>query len=112
MKITNETTVVNIRKDPYDIYIGRAGKGRDGYYGNPHIVGYCPLCRKTHKRGEAIEFFKEYFDKRIESDVEFKERVLELQGKRLGCFCAPNFCHGDIYKEWLDGQGEIINDSN
>ena len=29
------TRVVNIRKEAYDVYIGRAGKGQDGYFGNP-----------------------------------------------------------------------------
>ncbi len=29
------TRVVNIRKKAYDVYIGRAGKGQDGYFGNP-----------------------------------------------------------------------------
>lgn len=100
----NKTTVVNIRKDFYDVYIGRAGKGQDGYFGNPHVVGYCPLCRKTHKRDEAIPLFREYFNKRIAEDVEFRERVLELEGKRLGCFCKPQECHGDIYIEWLEKQ--------
>lgn len=26
-----KTTVVNLYKHPYDVYIGRAGKGQDGY---------------------------------------------------------------------------------
>lgn len=29
------TKVVNIRKDDNDVYIGRAGKGQEGYFGNP-----------------------------------------------------------------------------
>lgn len=34
------TKVVNIRKDDYDVYIGRAGKGEVGYYGNPFRIGF------------------------------------------------------------------------
>jgi Domain of unknown function (DUF4326) len=102
------TTVVNIRKDTYDVYIGRAGKGQDGYFGNPHVVGYCPICRKNHKRGEVIPLFREYFNKRIAEDVEFRERVLELDGKKLGCFCKQVGkdipCHGDVYVEWLENR--------
>ena len=30
-----DTTVVNLFKNKYDVYIGRAGKGQDGYFGNP-----------------------------------------------------------------------------
>lgn len=29
------TKVVNIYKDKFDVYIGRPGKGNDGYFGNP-----------------------------------------------------------------------------
>ncbi len=28
----NKTIVVNIYKEPYDDYIGRPGKGKDGYF--------------------------------------------------------------------------------
>ena len=29
------TKVVNLYKEPYEVYIGRSGKGKDGYFGNP-----------------------------------------------------------------------------
>lgn len=91
-----KTTVVNIRYDQYDVYIGRAGKGQDGYFGNPF-----PLTDKS-KRGSTLENYKAYFDKRIETDPEFKERIFSLKGKRLGCFCKPHPCHGDIIAEYLE----------
>jgi len=90
-----KTTVVNIRYDDYDVYIGRAGKGQSGYFGNPF-----PLMGAS--RGATIEKYKEYFYKRINTDPEFKERVLSLKGKRLGCFCKPYQCHGDIIAEYLE----------
>lgn len=31
----SNTRVVNIRKESCDVYIGRAGQGKDGYFGNP-----------------------------------------------------------------------------
>lgn len=90
-----ETTVVNLRFQPYDIYIGRAGKGQDGTFGNP----FCDLSRE-----ENIAKFKNYFHARIKSDLEFKNKVLTLRGKALGCFCKPNnACHGDIIAEYLNG---------
>lgn len=89
-----KTTVVNLRKEPFDVYIGRAGRGQSGYFGNPFTV-------KEH--GEAaLELFAEHFAERIAEDEEFRERVLALRGKRLGCFCKPRPCHGDIIAEWLD----------
>jgi hypothetical protein len=98
------TTVVNLKKEPYDVYIGRAGKGQSGYYGNRHTMGmvYCPECKLSHDRTDAIAAFKKDFLKRIAIDNEFKKRVLELRDKRLGCFCKPLDCHGDVYKEYLD----------
>lgn len=88
--------VVNLFKEPYDVYIGRAGKGQDGYFGNPF-----PL-KKGEDRGATIERYKAYFYNRIETDSEFKNRILELKNKTLGCFCKPNSCHGDVIKEYLD----------
>ena len=96
------TTVVNIYKEPYDVYIGRAGKGKDGYFGNSHVVGFCKICNKIHNRGEAVDAFRVDFKKRIEYDSVFKERLKELKGKRLGCFCKPLACHGDVYVEYLE----------
>lgn len=91
-----ETKVVNIKKEPYDVYIGRAGKGQDGYFGNPFKL------EKGKPRGSTLEKYKEYFHKKMLNDPEFKKRILSLKGKTLGCFCKPNACHGDIIKEYLD----------
>lgn len=96
------TKIVNLYKEAYDIYIGRAGKGKEGYFGNPHPIGYCPICKTQHDRVSSIASFKKDFLKRIENDAEFKGRVESLRDKTLGCFCKPNDCHGDVYKEYLD----------
>jgi len=88
---------VNLRIEKYDVYIGRAGKGKDGYYGNPF-----PL-KAEEARGATIERYREYFYERIKNDPMFKEMILQLKGKRLGCFCKPHPCHGDVIKEYLDG---------
>lgn len=102
------TTIVNIRHEFCDIYIGREGRGESGYFGNPHVIGYCKICEAHHNRDQCIEAFKNSFLCRISTDPEFVRRVKELKGKRLGCFCKPLNCHGDVYKEWLDNQGSEI----
>lgn len=101
------TKVVNLKFEPYEVYIGRAGHGKDGYFGNPHPVDrYCSLCRTIHNRTEAIAAFKVDFYSRIEHDSQYKQRILALKDKTLGCFCKPGKCHGDIIVEYLENDKE------
>ena len=89
-----KTTVVNIYRDEYDVYIGRPGKGETGYFGNPFL---------GDNRTKSITQFKEYFYKRLKTDPEFARKVSQLSGKRLGCFCRPTKpCHGDVIAEYLN----------
>jgi hypothetical protein len=91
-----QTRVVNLKYTDYDVYIGRAGKGKDGYFGNPF-----PIV-KGARRGSTIAAYRGYFYQRLKDDPEFKRRVLELKGKALGCFCKPAECHGDVIAEYLN----------
>lgn len=96
---------VNIRFEPHDVYVGRAGLGQDGYWGNPIVKGQqCIVCDNVHTvPSETIECFRIYFIIRLE-DNEFRRRTLSLKGKRLGCFCKPRPCHGDVIAEWVNSQ--------
>lgn len=100
------TTVVNLRHNVHDVYIGRPGKGKEGPFGNPIRLGaYCSECRRWHReRGDTIECFRSYFLRRVDSDPTFRQDVLALRGKRLGCFCKPQRCHGDVIAAWVDAQ--------
>lgn len=89
------TFVVNLRKKPYDVYIGRKGKGHDGYFGNPFSV-------RQYGPEQAMARFIQYFEDRVERDSKFRNEVLKLQGKTLGCFCKPGPCHGDVIARWLN----------
>jgi hypothetical protein len=93
------TTVVNIRAEDYEIYIGRKGKGEDGYYGNPFDM-------RNFSRNECLERYQEWFYQRIKSDSVFRENILSLRGKVLGCFCKPKDCHGDIIAEYVNAHFE------
>ena len=105
------TVVVHVREG-CDVYIGRPGHGHDGYFGNPvKFDCCCPVCRKVHQDNESgrqalVACYKVWFWKRIHTDLEFRRRVQELRGKRLGCFCKKPGqdvpCHGDVIKAWLD----------
>ena len=89
--------VVNLHKEKYDVYIGRAGRGHDGYFGNPIAIGRtCSECGEKHTRGGTLVCYEGWLWKRIKEDSEFKKRVMQLRGKTLGCFCKPKACHGDI----------------
>lgn len=78
-------TVVNKYKEDYDIYIGRGSP-----WGNPYKIG------EDGTREEVIEKYRLYLWEQIKSGKITKEQLIALQSKRLGCFCKPQACHGDI----------------
>jgi hypothetical protein len=97
-----KTKVVNIhKKEPYDVYIGR---GKESKWGNPftHLGGKTLAEFKVATREEAIEKYREW----IKTQPELLASLGELKGKRLGCFCKPDSCHGDVLAEladeWID----------
>lgn len=93
-----KTTVVNKRKEPFDVYIGRGS-----IFGNPMWIGeHIHQKPDPVTREEAIAWFKEYFYARLKIDHEYRKQVEALKGKRLGCFCKPKACHGDVIAEYLD----------
>jgi hypothetical protein len=102
-----KTTVVNIRNQEADVYIGRPPRGLGipdpparGWLGNPFVMN------NEEGRMEVIDRFRLYFAKRVHTDKAFRKAVLELRGKTLGCFCKPKPCHGDIIALWLNSLDE------
>lgn len=100
--------VVHCKKETPDVYIGRGYGGnipRDPYQygglGNPFLIG---MLHKDVQisREKAVELFKQWFYLKIIHDITYKQRILELKGKILGCWCAPEMCHGDIIIDWLE----------
>lgn len=84
-----DTTVVNCRNQPYDVYIGRPSK-----WGNPFVIG------KDGDRDEVIRKYRAW----LALNPELLESLGELQGKRLGCYCSPLPCHGDTLAGLADGK--------
>lgn len=90
--------VVHCKRDFWDVYIGRGPGGENTFWGNPFIIG------KDGTRTEVIQKYKEY----ILNSEPHKARLKELEGKILGCWCAPAPCHGDVLvtlankPEWND----------
>jgi hypothetical protein len=88
--VSRPTTVVNIRTgDPYDVYVGRGGP-----YGNPFVIG------KNGTREEVINKYKAL----VKSDPAVRALLRKCKGKRLGCYCHPLPCHGDIIADLCDGR--------
>ena len=87
------TTVVNKDKGhEFDLYIGRGSE-----FGNPYAIGF------DGDREEVIRKFAYDFERDfLRGGAEFKARLQQYKGKRLGCHCAPAPCHGDILAEYLN----------
>ena len=85
-----ETTVVNIRTDEYDVQIDRTTR-----WGNPFPIG-------KHSRREVIELYKQWISKEIQEGRITREDLNTLRGQRLGCWCKPLSCHGDVLAKLAD----------
>jgi len=95
------TVVVNVRRDEYDVYIGRrsvimVGSQREHLvsspFGNPFHIGH---------DGTRVEVIEKYRAWLMDRPV-LLAMLPELQGKRLGCWCKPAACHGDVLAELAD----------
>ena len=76
--------IVHCKKDEFDIYIGRPSK-----CGNPFTIG------QDGTREEVIDKYSVW----IKDQTDLMDSINELQGKILGCWCAPEKCHGDILSD-------------
>lgn len=80
-------TVVNKYKESYDVYIGRGS-----VWGNPF-----PMKNKTDtERTRVIELYRIHLKEQFDTGAVNKAMLRSLAGKKLGCFCKPKACHGDV----------------
>jgi hypothetical protein len=92
------TLVVDVRSDPYDVYVGRANPrhhlARSTWH-NPFRIG------ADGTREEVLDKYREYLLGR----PDLLAQLGELRGRVLGCWCAPPgglcaddpvICHGQI----------------
>jgi hypothetical protein len=99
------TRVVNIKTDKeYQSKVSSTSYeyiGRGSYWGNPYSMF------ENGDREEVIRKFKYDFDYEKFPNKD-KSEVYKLTGKRLGCFCKPQACHGDVLagflNSWDDGK--------
>lgn len=95
---------VGWKEDPNYVYIGRSNfreKLRDEW-GNPIVKGEkCRVCDKVHiEDGSTLVCYEAALLHSLR-DSAFEEKVRNLHGKTLVCYCAdPNKCHGSILAKY------------
>lgn len=86
--------VVNMRKEVFDVYIGRNGKGFSACFGNPFpIVPGNPDATRDAVVSNLETLLLEGTDEQAKA---MRENLHRLKGKKLGCFCSPQLCHGHV----------------
>jgi len=104
------TTVVNVKKaelgkrgigsfsewlqQPNTVYIGRnmsfyVPGATKSIWANPYTV-------KQWGRDECLQKYEQYVR------LHLMDRLEELRGKELGCWCAPEACHGNVLVRLLN----------
>jgi len=108
------TTVVNVKvknirpqyqnlndwmADPNNVYIGRAGvvfidgvrcPNKASIWANPFKID------KDGTREECLTKYRGYMMARLMNEPGLIQKLLALQGHRLGCWCHPEPCHGNV----------------
>ncbi len=85
--------------DPDNMYIGRnmsfyvPGTIQSVWH-NPFVV-----AKNKYTLDESLNKYREHI---LNSDL--ANRLHELDGKTLGCWCKPRKCHGDILKGLAESQ--------
>ena len=79
------TTVVNVYKEPYDVYVGRMPEFGNTKWGNPFKDESMPLEQKLAM-----------YEMMVRSKDEMWDALDELKDKKLGCHCDPKPCHGHV----------------
>lgn len=91
--------IVHCKKEKFDVYIGRHSDPIIGKWGNPFSHKEGTLAEfKVSSREEAINRYEAYLLK----SPELMKDLAELKGKKLGCWCHPKKCHGDVLKKYVD----------
>ncbi len=86
------TTVVSLRQGgTCDVRIDRRSK-----WGNPYVIPH------DGDRITVIEKYRIW----IAGQPDLLAALPELKGKRLGCWCTPLPCHGDVLIELLEERNE------
>jgi Domain of unknown function (DUF4326) len=84
---------VHCKREAYDVYVGRGRDprtGEPGRWGNPFRIG------RDGNRAEVIARYRRWLWAEIETGRIELADLASLDDKRLGCWCSPQPCHGDV----------------
>jgi len=97
-------------EDPANVYIGRGrivfvdvggAKVRyppaDSVFANPFKVG------KDGTREQVVAKYRAWLKGEIQRGAITRGQLEALKGKRLGCWCHPQRCHGDVLAAVVNG---------
>lgn len=82
-----------------NVYVGRGGvvfvDGKrfpraTSQFANPYKEG------KYGDRAAVIKKYERYMRERLKQDPALVSMLKKLNGKTLGCWCAPKACHADV----------------
>lgn len=91
INISRETKYADLKSTPAYEYIGRGS-----YWGNPYSMFEAGESRDEVIQKYEYDFINDRFPNKKKSEV------FKLTGKRLGCFCKPQACHGDVLADFLN----------
>jgi hypothetical protein len=87
--------VVNVRRN-------KIGSNAYSFVGRPTALGNPYAITAVQSRESVLIQHAEW----VFDHPELWEKILALQGRDLGCFCAPERCHADLYL-WMANTPEI-----
>lgn len=88
--------VVHVKRDPYDVYVGRASAGAPAdadpnwSWGNPYSTNEAKFKEHLDLQTRTTK----YLHWLLEDPAMVAKVRSELPGKVLSCWCAPGYCHG------------------
>lgn len=77
-----------------DVYIGRACF--QGGWELKQSIWHNPYSVKQYGKEECLILYEKYLRDKLEREPIMKIELLKLKDKKLGCWCKPEKCHGDI----------------
>lgn len=91
-------TVVNKHKEKCDVYIGRGS-----VWGNPFVM----QNPSTKERERVIKEYRNWLWNQLLFNKITPQQLVALDGKKLGCYCAPLPCHGDVLVKAIEWAKEV-----